>query len=228
MLVIVPSRGRPDNITALIDSWERTRAYANLLVVVDDDDDLLDRYEMVMETAPDWVSLEVTPRKRLGPTLNEYAVRNAPLYDIIGFMGDDHRPRTPHWDRRFAMAIAQVGGTGVAYGNDLIQGANLPTAVWMSSCIVETLGYIVPVGMTHLYLDDFWKALGNGIQRMTYLSDVVIEHMHPIAHKSEWDETYQECNAGTMYENDGKVFHAYVQQTLRSDIDKIQEGCINR
>lgn len=228
MLVIVPSRGRPDNITALIDSWERTRAYANLLVVMDDDDDLLDRYEMVMETAPDWVSLEVTPRKRLGPTLNEYAVRNAPLYDIIGFMGDDHRPRTPHWDRRFAMAIAQVGGVGVAYGNDLIQGANLPTAVWMSSCIVETLGYIVPVGMTHLYLDDFWKALGNGIQKMTYLSDVVIEHMHPIAHKSEWDETYQECNAGTMYENDGKVFHAYVQQTLRSDIDKIQEGCINR
>lgn len=228
MLVIVPSRGRPDNITALIDSWERTRAYANLLVVVDDDDDLLDRYEMVMETAPDWVSLEVTPRKRLGPTLNEYAVRNAPLYDIIGFMGDDHRPRTPHWDRRFAMAIAQVGGTGVAYGNDLIQGANLPTAVWMSSCIVETLGYMVPNGMVHLYLDDFWKALGNGIQKMTYLSDVVIEHMHPIAHKSEWDETYQECNAGTMYENDGKVFHAYVQQTLRSDIDKIQEGCVNR
>ena len=228
MLVIVPSRGRPENIRLLMAAWSGTRTYAQLLVVVDDDDPEVDAYRDVMGDAPDWASLEVTPRKRLGPTLNEYAVRNAPLYDVLGFMGDDHRPHTHGWDRRFSVAIAQAGGVGLAYGNDLIQGANLPTAVWMSSCIVETLGYMVPPGMTHLYLDDFWKALGMRLGKLAYLSDVVIEHMHPIAAKASWDDTYRECNSGEMYENDGKVFQAYLSETLDLDANAIRENCFPR
>lgn len=228
MLVIVPSRGRPDNITALIEAWKPTRKYAELLVVVDDDDETLERYEMVMETAPSWARLEVTPRKRLGPTLNEYAVKNAVAYDILGFMGDDHRPRTEHWDQRFAASIAQMGGVGMAYGNDLIQGVNLPTAVWMSSCIVECLNYMVAPGMTHLYIDDMWKALGLRLQRLAYIHDVVIEHAHPIAGKAEWDDVYRECNAGTMYENDGKVFQAYLEQRLQADAEKVINTCVIR
>lgn len=228
MLVIVPSRGRPDNVAALIQSFNETRSYAELLIVVDDDDELLERYELVMEDTPDWASLEITRRKRLGPTLNDYAVQNAVSYDVIGFMGDDHRPRTHHWDQRLAGAIARTGGVGVSYGNDLIQGANLPTAVWMSSCIVETLGYMVPPGMVHLYLDDFWKALGQRIGRLTYVHDVVIEHMHPIAGKASWDERYAEVNSGAMYENDGKVFQTYLAQTLQADADKIIERCVLR
>jgi hypothetical protein len=228
MLVIVPSRGRPDNIAALVESFGQTRAYAELLVVVDDDDEMLERYELVMESAPSWASLEITERKRLGPTLNEYAVKNAAKYDILGFMGDDHRPRTHHWDRRFAAAMAHMGGVGMAYGNDLLQGPNLPTAAWMSSCIVETLGYMLPPGLTHLYIDDAWKALGMRINKLTYVGDVVIEHLHPVAHKAEWDEGYAEVNSGTMYENDGKVFHAYLQNGLHTDAEKILEKCINR
>lgn len=228
MLVVVPSRGRPANVTALIGAWKQTRTYAQLLIVADHDDDVLDGYYGAVETAPDWVTLAVTERKRLGPTLNEYAVSNSSLYDIIGFMGDDHRPRTPGWDRRLATAIAALGGVGLAYGNDLIQGVNLPTAVWMSSCIVETLGYMVPPGMIHLYLDDFWKALGLRLQRLAYLSDVVIEHMHPVAGKAEWDDRYAEVNAGSMYENDGRVFQAYLQHTLQADAEKIIERCILR
>lgn len=228
MLVIVPSRGRPDNIAALVESFKQTRTYAELLVVVDDDDELLERYEMVMEAAPDWATLAVTERKRLGPTLNEYAVKSAPLYDIIGFMGDDHRPRTHAWDRTFANSLAHMGGVGMAYGNDLLQGPNLPTAVWMSSCIVETLGYMLPPGLTHLYIDDAWKALGLRINKLSYVGDVVIEHLHPVAHKAAWDEGYAEVNSGAMYENDGKVFHAYLENGLTTDAEKILEQCINR
>jgi hypothetical protein len=228
MLVIVPSRGRPDNVADLVKVFGETRSYAELLIVVDDDDELLERYELVMEDTPDWACLRVTPRKRLGPTLNEFAVQHTLAYDIIGFMGDDHRPRTHHWDQRMAGAIAHVGGVGLSYGNDLIQGVNLPTAVWMSSCIIETLGYMVPPGMVHLYLDDFWKALGLRLQRLTYVSDVVIEHMHPVAGKAPWDDRYAEVNSGALYENDGKVFQAYLQQTLQADAEKVVERCVIR
>lgn len=229
MLVIVPSRGRPENIASLIDSWRITRSYAELLVVVDEDDDRLDEYqEAVEDDAPDWAYLRVTPRKRLGPTLNEFALKYTEIYDIIGFMGDDHRPRTHHWDRQLSASIATLGGVGLAYGNDLIQGVNLPTAVWMSSCIIETLGYMVPPGMIHLYLDDFWKALGMRLNRLAYVSNVIIEHMHPVAGKAVWDERYAEVNSGEMYENDGRLFQAYLQTQLQADTDKIMEGCISR
>lgn len=227
MLVIVPSRGRPDNIAELIDAWQQTRTYASLQVIVDDDDEMVERYEMVMEEVPSWASLEITPRKRLGPTLNEYAVKAAPLYDVIGFMGDDHRPRTAEWDRRFAGGLAQVGGVGVVYGNDLFQGPNLPTAVWMSSCIVENLGYMVPPGMVHLWLDNFWRDFGNGLGRLVYLHDVVIEHMHPQAGKSEWDPGYVEVNSGAVWTADEETYKAYQATTLQSDIDKIRTRCLH-
>jgi len=228
MLTIVPSRGRPENIAALINSFRDTQLYSDLLVVVDDDDERLDEYVTLTNDAPDWFTLAHTERKRLGPTLNEFAVKNVERYDIIGFMGDDHRPRTWHWDQRFAASLAALGGVGVTYGNDLIQGMNLPTAVWMSSCIVETLGYMVPPGMIHLYLDDFWKALGLRIQRLSYVNDVIIEHMHPVAGKAPWDDRYAEVNAGSMYENDGKVFNAYLQFGLQADAEKIVERCVIR
>lgn len=225
MLVIVPSRGRPDNITELIDSWESTRTYAELLVAVDSDDEMLERYEMVLENAPSWATIHVAPRKRMVPTLNDRAMESVERYDILGFMGDDHRPRTHGWDRRFAGAIAQTGGVGVAYGNDLIQGPNLPTAVWMSSCIVETLGYMVPPGLIHLFADDSWKAWGNGIKRLTYVSDVIVEHLHPVAQKSEWDDTYKECNSGAVWGADEATYQEYQRTTLQEDIDKIKARC---
>lgn len=228
MLVIVPSRGRPENIRQLLTAWFGTRTYAELLVVVDDDDPEVEAYRDVMRNAPDWARLEVTERKRLGPTLNEYAVQNAPLYDVLGFMGDDHRPRTQGWDRRFAVAIAQEGGVGIAYGNDLIQGPNLPTAVWMSSCIVETVGYMVPKGIKHLFADDSWKSLGEAIRKLTYLSDVIIEHMHPVAGKSEWDDGYKECNAGSVWEGDESVYRAWVVGELQSDARKVIDQCVNQ
>jgi hypothetical protein len=222
MLVVVPSRGRPNNVRELIDAWAHTRTYATLQVVVDDDDETLEEYRSLAEGAPSWVSLEVTPRRRLGPTLNEYALKSAPLYDVIGFMGDDHRPRTPGWDRRFAVALAQMGGVGVVYGNDLFQGPNLPTAVWMSSCIVENLGYMVPPGMVHLWLDNFWRDFGNGLGRLAYLHDVVIEHMHPQAGKSEWDPGYVEVNSGSVWTADEATYNAYRVTSLNADIDKIR------
>jgi hypothetical protein len=199
-----------------------------LVVLVVADYSTLTVFLDLMADAPDWAFLEIAPRKRLCPTLNDTAVANVELYDILGFMGDDHRPRTPGWDQRFAVVIAQMGGTGIAYGNDLIQGANLPTAVWMSSCIVETLGYMVPPGLIHLFADNAWKTWGEGIGRLAYVSDVIIEHCHPVAQKSEWDDTYKECNSGEVWGFDEATFRAYMDTYYQADIDKIRRTCIDR
>jgi hypothetical protein len=55
------------------------------------------------------------------------AERDPPRY--LASLGDDHRPRTKGWDRRLIDAIESLGGApGIAYGDDKLQGAALPTA----------------------------------------------------------------------------------------------------
>jgi hypothetical protein len=99
----------------------------------------------------------------------------------------------------------------MAYGNDLLQGERLPTMIAMTSDIVKALDGMVPPKMKHLYLDNFWKKLGQDLGALTYLDHVIVEHMHPIAGKAEWDEGYKEVNATEIYSFDALAYQNYIQ-----------------
>jgi hypothetical protein len=81
----------------------------------------------------------------------------------------------------------------------------------MTSDIVKALGGMVPPRMKHLYLDNFWKKLGEDLKIITYLDGVIIEHMHPIAGKAEWDEGYKEVNAQEVYSFDALMYKNYIE-----------------
>jgi hypothetical protein len=115
-----------------------------------------------------------------------------------------------------------VQGGGLAYGNDLLQGANLATAVIQSADIVRTLNQFCPPGQTHLYLDNYWMDLGRGLGRLTYLPDVILEHAHYIVGKAEQDALYQEVNAPGMYTRDGEAYARYRENQLPDDIAAVQ------
>jgi len=221
LLVIVPSRGRPDNIAELADAWQATDAAADLLVAVDIDDSELGRYQKAFLDYYPRFQLVNGPRERLGPTLNRLAVQRAPNHFAIGFMGDDHRPRTEGWDVRMVETLREMG-TGLVYGNDLFQRENLPTAVFMTSDIVRTLGYMHPPGLIHLFLDNYWLGLGQALGRIRYLDDVVIEHVHPLAKTAEWDEGYREANSQAMYARDHATFTRWVREDSQAAIAKLR------
>lgn len=207
MLVIVPTRGRPENVArleqALVDT-ETSRA--DFLYVVDHDDpEFLGYAKLELNRL-----IVLHDRLRLGGTLNWAARKYMGMYDAIGFMGDDHLPRTKSWDLRILGALDVGAGPKVVYGNDLLQGGNLPTAVFMHSRIIQALGYMNPPDQVHLYLDNFWKTLGSTIGGLVYLPDVVIEHMHPVAGKAEWDDRYAEVNAPAVDSSDREAFHRYM------------------
>lgn len=226
---IVPSRGRPGNIVELIEAWSDTitgdvgSGIAFLVVCVDDDDPTLAGYQAI--ELPPWCSMMVGKRLRLGGTLNAASGIFARHTPIVGFMGDDHRPRTIGWDRRIAEALVPgIDGPplGIAYGNDLIQGKMLPTAVFMDSRIVRTLGWMVYPGMTHLFFDNLWKRLGEELGTLTYLDDVVIEHCHPLAGKAEWDDGYAEVNSDATWDHDQLLYVEWVQQHMATDIARLK------
>ena len=216
MCVIVPSRGRSANVRALKEAWDATAALAHLTVAVDADDPSRDAY---LAEAGDVV---LGPRLRMAGTLNKVALERATRYDYIGFMGDDHRPRTAGWDEEIRETLAKMG-TGIVYGDDLLQGKNLPTAVFMTSNIIRALGYMAPPGLIHLYLDNFWLDLGTAADVLRYLPDVLIEHMHPTNGKAPMDAGYAEVNDPAMYAADSETYVTYRRSPqFGTDVAKVK------
>jgi hypothetical protein len=218
LLTICPSRGRPGSIRALLEAWQETNAVAELLVVVDDDDPSLPEYLDLRSQ----VRIEVNSvARRLGPILNAFAVPAANNYDVIGFIGDDNRPRTPGWDSALTGGLANH--PGVAYGNDLIQGAKLPTSAVISASIIRELGYMCPPPVTHLFLDDFWRKLGEDVGCLLYFPDVIIEHLHPAVGKAQWDESYRQNNASNQYDADKAALQFFLQSQWPTDLTRLRE-----
>jgi hypothetical protein len=213
LVVLVPSRNRPQNIEDLIKSFDETETESDLIVIVDDDEPQMDAY---LQLGCDVLMVE-KQGKGMAKPLNFAARHYAHKYRHFAFLGDDHRPRTKHWDNTFINALDELG-TGLVYGNDLLQGENLATAVAMTGNIVNALGGMVPPDMIHLYLDNFWMTLGKDLNALRYIPEVVLEHLHPIAGKAEWDEGYQSVNAEEVYSADRKALEDYLTSDFYSQL----------
>jgi len=215
MAILVPSRGRPENVRALLESCEQTLIESPVFIICDHDDPALRDYQAVIlekQKKGDYhllvfrrssKGMAVPLNKAVQKLLRE---RNFTHY---AFLGDDHRPQTVRWDQAWIDILEGVGG--LVYGDDLFQRENLPTAVGMHGAIARELDGMVPEGFIHLYLDNFWKKLGEDLNRLTYLPDCIIEHCHPLLGKAEVDEGYVRVNSQEIYSADAERFAEYIQ-----------------
>ncbi|MFJ4637590.1 hypothetical protein ACIP69_18440 [Streptomyces hygroscopicus] len=226
LLVIIPTRGRPQAVPAITRAWHETGATADLLFAVDNDDPELDAYkrEAAKFKTGGQFRFVYGRRLRLCGTLNQQAIKAAKRYRFLAFMGDDHRPRPAAipWDARIRECLS--GGPGIVYGNDLLMGERMPTAVAMTSDIVTTLGYMAPPQLVHLCLDLVWLDWGRGMGRITYLDDMVIEHLHPAAGKAELDQGYEEANSSERVSSDSAAYYEYRDGGgLEADLEKLRK-----
>lgn len=217
LLVIIPSRGRPEAIADLWECWKATAdGCAQLLVCLDEDDRTQFDYPWTDE-----ITFTLGMRNGFAPRLSDEASHMAPHYFALASWGDDHRPRTPGWDTALVEALGALG-TGFAYGDDGFQHEELPTACAMTSDIVQTLGWMTPPGLEHLFVDRFWRDAGEELDRITYLPEVSIEHMHPAAGKADWDPLWTEANAPDRYAQDGEAYEFYKLTQMDEDLDKLR------
>lgn len=232
LVVVVPTRGRPQNAARLAEAFEETvLGRTTLLFVADQDDPELPEYRGLLGAGliPRLlVYADMGGGRGLNYPLNFAARRCASVYEYVGFMGDDHLPRTHGWDTEMIRELDSLSPR-IVYGNDLLQGANLPTAVFMQSRMIRTLGCMAPQVMRHLYLDNFWKELGERTGGLVYRDDVIIEHLHPVAGKAEWDERYRVVNDPEADRHDRDAWTAYRDGTgfeaaLRSVREEYGDG----
>jgi hypothetical protein len=200
LLIIVPTRGRPTSMARLVHALRATSQAATDLVFASDDDDEASAHA----AAALGIYCVTGPRNHLVGWTNVVARHCTGRYRALASLGDDHVPCTPGWDRLLLEAIDAMGGTGFAYGNDLLQGAALPTAVAVSSNIVSALGWMCEPSMRHYCIDNVWKDLGEGAGCLAYRPEVIIEHVHPLAGKADPDATHLQSTA-----RDAEDFAAY-------------------
>jgi hypothetical protein len=217
LLVIVPSRGRPESVARMAQAWTETGAYddgAWLLFAVDGDDP---HHSAYLAQASDRVQMTTTARwVPMVPKLNQTAMDAAGDWWALGFAGDDHIPRTPGWAGRYLTELRDLG-TGIVYGDDGYQGANLPTQWVMTANIVRALGRMVPAPVEHLYCDNSVLDLGRAAGCIRYTPDVLIEHMHPVVGKAETDAQYRRTNHPTQFRRDRVAYQRWQATGLGLD-----------
>lgn len=218
LLTLVPTRNRLENALGLLDTWYKTTEDqdSGLLFIVGTEDPRLEEYRKKIPKN----HLFVFPDRGMVKALNYVAPRYVYEYDAIGFMGDDHRPRSAGWDSRYLDALRNLG-SGYVYGNDLLMGERIPTQVSISSTIIRTLGFFGPPGFWHLYVDNTWKDMGTSLDRLTYLPDVIIEHMHPAAGKAEFDSGYKHVNSAITVKHDEQEYKRWKRVDFPKERDRV-------
>lgn len=222
LLMIVPSRGRPESVARMVQAWSVTGAYedgAHLLFVIDGDDPHHAAYlaqaseRSQMTTIARWAPMV--------PKLNQAAVDVAADWYSLGFAGDDHVPRTHGWVVRYLTELRQLG-TGIVYGDDGYQGENLPTQWAMTSNIVRALGRMVPAPVEHLYCDNSVLDLGRAAGCVRYTPDVLIEHMHPVVGKAATDIQYRRTNSPAQFRRDRGAYQRWRATGLGLDAAQVR------
>jgi hypothetical protein len=224
LTVLCVTRNNPVALLETYESWRKATRHdggTEFLAVIDHDDPVLDKYlETCAETL---IKYKIVPPEHTGwmnTALNYAALLRAGQGEDVGFVGDDHRFRSEGWDEVVHAALKQYA---IVYGNDLWQGQNLPTQVFIRADVIMALGYFALPGARHLYLDNQWRVLGEQAGSLAFLPEVLIEHMHPSAGKGEWDENHVRVNASSMYEHDRGVFENWVQNRLQADAEIVKE-----
>ena len=215
LAVLVPSRGRPQNVARLIEACAKTcRADTILHFGFDQDDDALP----VNLTAAAGALITVRPRMGLAHWTNCLSA----LHEDASWqasIGDDMVPLTDGWDERLCEA---AGPNGMAYPNDRRRN-DIPEAVVISTSLIRALGWFCEPSLSHWYVDAVWADIGRAAGCLRYLPDVVVEHRHPNVPGSgaRPDATYSEAASG--FAKDLAAYQKWRLKRMRADIETVRE-----
>ena len=230
IVVVIPSRGRPEQSHAAVQSIRDTASLVTTCVnlVVDGDDPELEAYRALcwglFYRAETFLTVIIDPDAtgnlvKATNTASLQIARDDP-HAIIGNVGDDQRARTPGWDRLVTDALRVPG---IAYGDDGFQHEALPCGgTFISATIVNALGWYALPSCQHLFIDNAWGDLGRELGRLTYIPEVVFEHLHPFAGKAEWDEGYERANNQAIIDHDRNAYEAWRSGPLAGDVATVR------
>ena len=221
LLVVVPTIHRAEKCKEFLTSLNETKQLETEVFLGVDQEDLQFQQYINLSKKFDFhlgVFSGDSPTKIMNTVIEE---KN--FEDVEYFMpcNDDFIFKTPGWDKQLIEEI-EKHGKGIAYGNDLLQGENLPTTSIISGSIVRKIGWLQLPTLQCLYGDNVWQVIGQGAGCLFYRGDVIIEHQHPAA-GFEVDKTAETTNSEENYKKDREEFVKWLTTTAHTDIAKVRE-----
>ena len=192
--ILLPTRGRPSLLERLFESILRTAHDPSSIEIIlyIDADDLLSHGIEVQDLRV--IKLIKPPGRSMGQIFKECYEASTGRYIML--MNDDAVFQTKDWDLKVIDVFSKFQDyVAFAYCNDLDQGEKVPTFPILSRRVCELMGGVCPTGYLNLHIEshiiDIFNQLKKyGHDRIVYLSDVIIEHLHYAIGKSGHDETY--------------------------------------
>ena len=224
--ILLPTRGRPEQAKRLLQSVVGLSAEPSRIEVVlyvDEDD-----------TASHAIQCDgLSINKIIGSRLPMGGLNTACLErsagDIIVPLNDDMVIRTPDWDRRIDEVHKKIPDqVYLAYPNDLHTGELLCSTPILSRTTCELLTHPFPEayqgGFIDYHLMDIFKRLQMlGEDRIIYLDDVVVEHLHYQYGKSDTDATYEQRGPLNVGDEVFVALRRYRRESSKRLLAHIQE-----
>jgi len=188
---LLPTRGRKELCQEALDACFETRMTSAGVIFVDDRID--DYADLVLPN--NWL-------KAVGPlTMAEtmrWAFNTFPHEVFYGWIADDLRPRTTHWDKKLEDA---AGGWFISHCSDgYLEGAHLSGAFCWGGELVRNVGWWALPEVKQAGIDNAWfEVIGRTLQNVIYRDDVVVEHLHWKNSKRPRDETDNWSRDGYEY-----------------------------
>jgi len=207
----------------MIESAMGTRTIPFEIVVYADDDLETQRFLAKYESskpAADLVCLFGMKRK-LSEYWNDCA--KAASGDILMLANDDLVFHTPGWAEKIEAEFAKSADKIIVAHADNGQpnASTFCTHPFVSRKWVETLGYLTNPSFQGDYTDTWIWDVGRRIDRLRYLPDVKIEHLHYTYRKSELDDTYKQRLAMENNSYYAKLFDTMAPERER-DAEKLR------
>jgi hypothetical protein len=183
--ILLPSRGRPDQLARLIQSAHDTADNFEFVIRLDEDDPTLSQYRHLEDGM---VRIFTGARDVLSKYWNECYDQSHG--DILMHCGDDIIFRTGGWDEKVQQAFDEEADPyWFVHGDDGYWGHNFGTHGFLHREWAETVGYFVPPYFSSDYNDTWLNDVANQIHRRKYV-DILTEHMHPNFGKGPLDQTH--------------------------------------
>ena len=219
--ILLPSRGRPNNLRRLLQSIQDTAdipVEIEVIVRLDSDDSSYYEYGDITEDFN--VYLFPGPRTVLSRCWNEcFQVSTG---DILMHCGDDIVFRTAGWDTIVKQTFDEYSDKIVfVYGNDGLQGREFGTHGFIHRKWVEAVGYFVPPYFVSDFNDTWLNEVAKLIGRHRWI-DIYTEHLHFINNKAEIDQTHRDRIERHERENPAALYETLFSERVR-DAGKLQQ-----
>lgn len=222
--ILIPSRDRNAKIERLHKLWFEyidESITTDCIIVLDEDN------EHTYVRMPNFIYEVVKSNGTRGVTfpINQAAIKYCNEYEYIGFWGDDHRPNTKNWNSIMYETLNTNKPYSMVYANDLLQGATIATEIIMDSLYIKNLGHMIEPTIQHLYSDNYWMYLGNYMNNLHYLPDVIIEHEHFSNGKAAIDEMYKQLNNPERIKDDEAAYNIIINcDLLKNKLNKMLDA----